>query len=163
MVNSALDQWGIAMKQGKETVHAFTERAIRATEAGTLIPPIVYLPRSLRRQKMMLTTDNLALTVDPPTVEENHVKIAAADPVGFLIAVMHGQPIPSFEVTKDGGVRLAYEVAELNTRIRAAEYLGHKATIRTGRPKHAGRTKDHEAMVARVGAALQNHNDGEDE
>lgn len=152
------------MRQGKETVHAFTERAIRATEAGTLCPPIVYLPRSLRRQKMMLTTDNLALSVDPPTLEENHVKIAAADPVGFLIAIMHGQPIPSFHVTKDGGVEMFYEVAELQNRIRAAEYLGHKATIRTSsKQKDKNRGADHAAMIARVGAAVNTHNEQDDE
>lgn len=149
----------------RETVHAFTERAIRATEAGTLIPPIVYLPRSLRRQKMMLTTDNLALTVDPPTVEENHVKIAAADPVGFLIAVMHGQPIPAFHVTKDGGVQLEYVVADLTHRVRVAEYLGHKATIRTAArgQRHKQATKDHEAMIARVGAAVTDHNEQDED
>lgn len=149
-------------RKNKEGLNAFTERAIRATEAGTLIPPIVYLPRSLRRQKMMLTTDNLALTVDPPTLEENHVKIAAADPVAFLIAVMHGQPIPAFHVTKQGGVEVFYEVAELQVRIRAAEYLGHKATIRTtAKGKHRERDKDHQAMIARVGSAIDTHNEDE--
>lgn len=151
------------MRKKVENLHAFTERAIRATEAGALVPPIVYLPRSLRRQKMMMTMDNLGMTVDPPTQEENHVKIQAADPVAFLIAIMHGQPIPSFHVTKDGGVEMHYEVAELQVRIRAAEYLGHKATIRTGKhPRHKQRGDDHNAMVARVGSAINQHNEDED-
>lgn len=146
-----------------ESLHHYTERAIKATEAGALIPPIVYLPRSLRRQKIMLTADNLALTVDPPTMEQNHVKIAASDPVGFIIAVMHGQPVPSFAITKDGGVQIHYEVADLTLRLRAAEYLGHKATIRTtARGKDKQRGADHEAMIARVGVAVGQHNEDED-
>lgn len=148
------------MRRNKETLHAFTERAIRATEAGTLMPPIVYLPRSLRRQKMMLTTDNLGLSVDPPTLAENHLKIQAADPVAFLIAIMHGQPIPEFRVTTQGAVEVYYNTPDMVQRIRAAEYLGHKATIRTGAIKGNDNheKKAHDAMVARAAAAVEEHN-----
>lgn len=148
----------------RERLDHYTENAIRATEAGKLIPPIVYLPRSLRRGPARLTVQNLALTIDPPTVEENHVKIADADPVSFLIAIMHGQPIPSFRVTRDGGVEVFYEVADLTMRKQVAEYLGHKATIRTiNKPRDKQRSADHDAMVARVGASLQAHNDESDD
>lgn len=107
----------------------YTERAIRATEAGALIPPIVYLPRRLRGQKVRLTEDNLRYTVDPPTVAENHVKIAGADPVGFLIAIMNGQPIPEFRVARNGAIDLYYSVPEFADRMKAATYLANKATI----------------------------------
>lgn len=113
----------------RERIDDFTERAIRSTEAGKLIPPIVYLPRRLRGSKVRLTEDNLRYTVDGPTVAENHVKIAAADPVGFLIAIMHGQPIPEFRIARDGAIDVFYAVPEFETRVRVAKYLAGKATI----------------------------------
>lgn len=115
----------------EQRLKAFTERAIEATEAGALIPPIVYLPRRLRQANLRLTEDNLCLKVDPPTIEENHVRIAAADPVGFLIAMMHGQPIPAFEVGRQGEIIVRYEIADLAARTRIATFLANKNTIRT--------------------------------
>jgi hypothetical protein len=94
----------------RERLDDYTERAIRSTEAGALIPPIVYLPRRLRGQKVRLTEDNLRYTVDAPTVAENHVKIQGADPVGFLIAIMHGQPIPEFRIARNGAIDMFYSV-----------------------------------------------------
>lgn len=113
----------------RERLDDFTERAIRSTEAGKLIPPIVYLPRRLRGQKVRLTEDHLRYTVDGPTVAENHVKIQAADPVGFLIAIMNGQPIPEFRIARDGAIDVFYAVPEFDTRVKVATYLANKATI----------------------------------
>jgi hypothetical protein len=113
----------------RQRIDDFTERAIRATDAGKLLPPIVYLPRRLRGQKVRLTEDHLRYTVDAPTVAENHVKIQAADPVGFLVAIMNGQPIPEFRVTANGAIDLYYAVADMDVRVKVATYLANKATI----------------------------------
>lgn len=115
----------------KQSLDAYSERAMRATDAGKLIPPIVYLPRMLRGHNKRITVDEVRITTDPPTIAENHVRIAGADPLGFLIAMMHGQPIPSFEITADGAIKVRYEVPDLATRERIAKWLGHKVTIRT--------------------------------
>ncbi len=120
----------MASTRRRETFDEYTERAIRATETGKLIPPIVYLPKMLRGQKVRLTVDNLALTRDPPTIKENHLRIAEADPVGFLLAIMHGQPIPSFRVTKNGSIEIDYEVPDMARRERVAKWLGSRVTLR---------------------------------
>jgi hypothetical protein len=134
----------------RERLDDFTERAIRSTEAGKLIPPIVYLPRRLRGQKVRLTEDNLRYTVDPPTVTETHVAIAGADPVGFLIAIMHGQPIPEFRIARDGAIDVFYAVPEFETRTRAALPRG-EATAEpdplqgvAGQPRRAARVRRHD-------------------
>lgn len=118
------------MTRARETINEFTERAIRATDAGKLIPPIVYLPTHLRGRNLRLTVDHVKLTMDPPTVAENHVRIAQADPVGFLIAVMHGQPIPAFHIENDNSVTVKYEVADFDRREKIAMYLAGKVTMR---------------------------------
>lgn len=148
----------------RQNLHQYTERAIRATEAGKLIPSIVYLPRLLRGQPINLTADALCLTMDAPTVEENHVKIAQADPVGFLIAVMHGQPIPEFRVTRTGGIELYYSVPELETRMRSAEFLARRSTMRRRLQGQGGledrdSDRDYRAMVARAEGALRESNE----
>lgn len=142
----------------REKLSSYTERAIRATEAGKLIPPIVYLPRLLRSKSVLLQTDmpdTAAYRVAPPTVEDNVVRIQECDPLGFLIAVMHGQPIPEFRVTDTGNICLYYAVPKLQERMRAAEYLaapkrGPKPGMKFGGA--SGNTPDeddaHDAMIA---------------
>lgn len=113
----------------KNSVKQFTERAIEATDLDELIPPIVYLPQRLRAQGIRLTVDNLRLTIDPPTLKENHVRIAKADPLGFLIAMLNGQPIPSFEITSNGAVKIRYWVADQHARERVAKFLASRVTV----------------------------------
>lgn len=137
----------------RKRLDEYTERAIRATETGALIPPIVYLPRRLRGQKVRLTEDHLRYTVDAPTVAENHVKIAGADPVGFLIAVMNGQPIPEFRITRDGAIDLFYAVADFPERVKVARYLADKATLvrqydGTGWTGDKNVKREYDAMIA---------------
>lgn len=124
----------------RERLRAYTERAIEATEAGALIPPIVYLPRRLRQSGLRLTEDNLCLKVDAPTLEENHVRLAGADPLGFLIAGMNGQPIPAFEIGARGDIVVRYEVLDLDTRLAVAKWLANKNLIRVDVP--AGRRRN---------------------
>lgn len=121
----------MAPRNRRDTLKKFTDRAVRATDLGQLIPPIVYLPQKLRAHGLRLTVDNLRLTVTPPTVAENHIRIAEADPLGFLIAIMNGQPIPSFQIQKEGSVRVIYEVAEVPFRTEIAKFLAGKVTLRT--------------------------------
>lgn len=145
----------------RERIDDFTERAIRASDAGKLIPPIVYLPRRLRGQKVRLTEDNMRYTVDPPTVAESQVAVAGADPIGFIIAVMHGQPIPEFRISREGAIDVFYSVPDFETRFRAARYLGDKQTLRPvgkawrGNPEAL---KEYERMI-REGAAAALAND----
>lgn len=114
----------------RDKLTAFTERAIRATDLREQINPIVYLPSRLRAHQQRLTIDQIRVTVDPPTVAENMIRIKEADPLGFLIALVNGQPIPTFTITAEGSIMVKYEVANLHTRERIAMWMANKVTIK---------------------------------
>lgn len=117
----------VNMKRGsRDRVKAYTERAMEATDAAALIPPFVYLPRRLRQSGLRLTEDNLVLKVDPPTLKENHERLANADPLGFLIAAMNGQPIPEFVIGPRGDIVINYHVADFGTRLDVAKWMANK-------------------------------------
>lgn len=156
----------------RQKLSSYTERAIRATEAGRLIPPIVYLPRLLRSKPVLLTTDmpdQASYRCEPPTLHDNEVRIREVDPLGFLIAVMHGQPIPEFRVTNTGNIALYYAVPKLQERMRAAEFMsgvrrGPKlGTRRGGASGHKDETHDDAAYAAMLeGAASRASGDARD-
>lgn len=97
----------------RETLKQFTERAISATVDGTLIPPTVYIPVNLRRRGVARVPETV--TLNPKTDAEIDNQIALADPVGFLVAIMQGQPIPCFEVGKTN------DVLEVRLELRAPD------------------------------------------
>lgn len=141
------------MRKPPRNVRELTERATEDPALEALIPPIVYLPSRLRGKELRLTADNLRLTVDPPTVAENHLRIAKADPLGFLIALMNGQPVPAFEITPEGSVKVRYEMADLDKRMEIARWLGARVTITKTEIRNTPRTgetspADWDAMVA---------------
>lgn len=141
----------------RDTFKHFTERALEAVDAGTLINPIVYLPKRLRAHGIRLTEDNLRLVVDPPTIEENNVRVAAADPLGFLIAMMNGQPIPSFEIEKQGAIIIHYEVPDLDTRERIATFLSRRMLQRYI-PTDRAATAAWDATIRARADSLDTHN-----
>ena len=134
----------------KETLKAFSERAIEGALTRTFIPPIVYIPASLRKRGSRL---NLAdhVTLNPASEAENDQRIAKADPVGFLIAMMQGQPVPAFELSKAPNgtsiIKLDWRVADLMLRSEIAMEL-----IRLRRrARDAGKsTDDYDAMIAKA-------------
>lgn len=143
-----------------ETLIAFTERAIDATFKGALIPPLVYIPAKLRRIKDVRINVDGDVTINPATEAENVIRVGLADPVGFLIAIMQGQPIPRFIVERDGDgqkVRADFEAPPLDARLRAAEILArHKGTKL--KPGDDG----YDAMIARAASeGVRGKSDGE--
>lgn len=151
-------------RNGHDTLEAFTERAKLAVDAQEGIPPIVYLPAKLRAHGIRITVDHLRLTVDPPTVAENHVRIAEADPIGFLIAIMNGQPIPTFILEGVGDntqVRVKYEVPEFRTRKEIATWLATRVTFHpfNGRkpvsPQKEAHQREYDAMIEQVADGVQ--------
>jgi hypothetical protein len=134
-------------KGSRDTEKAFTERAIEATEAlqvsNALVSPLVYVPRTLKAHQYRLTVDDLKITMQPEDIAENHARIAKADPLGFLIAAMNGQPLPEFRVQKDGTVRVNYTVLTVQERLDLAKWLGHKVTMKI--PKGIDKMKKNNA------------------
>lgn len=133
------------MRASHETLKAFTERAVAATIDGTLIPPTVFIPAGLRKRRVRVREMH---TLNPADAAENELRIAQADPVGFLIAVMQGQPIPSFEVRETKGkviVETHYTIPDLNTRTDAARALRARNRIKND-------DREYQAMIERAAA-----------
>lgn len=132
-----------------DTLRAYTERALHATYTGELIPPIVYVPAKLRRGKQRLNFKG-HVTTNAKTPEEIEAQIAAADPTGLLIALMQGQPIPTFQITAPDAtgrveIATAYEIADLPLRADIA----FKLSVRQRNRKRA----EDAAYAARVAEA----------
>lgn len=130
----------------RETLTQFTERAFRASFDGTLIPPQVYIPVNLRKRVARITEK---VTLNPKTDAEVEQDIALADPTGFLVAVMQGQPIPAFEVRKAGDqveIILVMQTPSLELRTEAATKLA-TIRIRTKLKPDSVERKQYERMI----------------
>jgi hypothetical protein len=73
----------------------YTELAMSLV--GGKLPSIAYLPPAIRGRRARMTTEGIS-TEHPQSVEEQVTRIVHADPLGFLIAMMHGQPVVTFRV-----------------------------------------------------------------
>lgn len=136
----------------RKSLEEYTERAIRATESGTLIPPLVYIPMRMRARLARTMEDGVTVTTNPATVEENNLRVANADPVGMLIAMMQGQPIPSFEIRagKQPGelaVFTNFMVADIPLRAEIAMKL---VAMQRRIPRTDAEAAQYEAMIKRA-------------
>jgi hypothetical protein len=76
------------------TLLKHTEAAMALLEGK--IAEVVYLPPDVRKNKLRLKANGHATTA-PLTAKETLDRILAADPVGFLLAIMNGQPVVTFD------------------------------------------------------------------
>lgn len=130
------------MELPRESVSAQVKRVIRSSIE--LIPPMVYVPLKMRKKGVRVA--GRRLTTKKPTVQENIQRIVEADPVGFLIAVMQGQPLPVFRVTGcDNAFEVAvdFETPNYEARLNAAQFLASRATIEAP-PTQKAPSKQHE-------------------
>lgn len=101
-----------------KAMRAFTEHAL--AQVQEVIPNIGYLPPTKRpKQRHILVLSDKPITEVKPNLE----RIAMADPVGFLSAVMHGQPVQVMKVAKGGTVTTEWHNADLNLRTHIAKHL----------------------------------------
>lgn len=120
----------------------YTERAM----AGFAIPTFCFVPRELRPGE-----GKLSVKISASDIIDNHKRIADADPLGWIIAVMNGQPIPHFSV-EAGELKLTYCIPDMEARERAAQWLGNRVTFKApssyikqrGVVTHA---QDYDAMI----------------
>lgn len=90
-------------------------------EAG--VPPNVYLPPMINGVK----TKAISLQA-PVKVSDNIVRIhTEGDPIGQLLALANGQPVPTYIITDTGECKTIYETATLAQRISIAKWLGDRA------------------------------------
>jgi hypothetical protein len=79
----------------------YTEAAMALLQGK--IAEVIYLPPDVRKNRVRLNSHGHATTA-PFTASEQLDRIVAADPVGFLVAVMNGQPVVTFGI-EDATVR----------------------------------------------------------
>jgi hypothetical protein len=136
------------MRASREKLKDYTERAVRATLDGAMIPPVVYIPAGLRKRKVRVREEYV---MTPPSEDEIDLKIAAADPAGMLIAIMQGQPIPVFKLEERDNkivVTTDYEIPDLALRASVATDLIERKRRRDTRAKKG--TPEYESMIARA-------------
>lgn len=147
----------------RKTGSEYTEHAL--ADVRRVIPRIVYLPARLRGHNQYLSLDALQVRVSGPEIIDNHARIQEADPLGFLIAKMHGLPIPRFELecghpgcpiprhcedehhaATPCKVRITYHTPSHREQEEAAKWLASRVTFRS---PNAYQYKDHAHATAR--------------
>lgn len=113
----------LGVRRGNRTKLAkYTERCLNALDLSDM-PPVVYVPYGLRRE-VRLAWDG-SVTKAPPDAKENLLRVSRSDPLGLLVAMMQGQPVPTYRVTKDAegkfSVQTDLEVPTLELRAHIAE------------------------------------------
>lgn len=64
---------------------------------GGKVPSMVWLPPGIRQRKTRVDTNGV-VTNQPHSQDEINARVLQADPIGLLIAIMNGQPIPRFRL-----------------------------------------------------------------
>lgn len=131
---------------------------------GKPIPTGVFLPPAMRKAPRKI----VAFTTRAPTVDQKLLRIEQeVDPVGLMVAIANGQPIPTYYIDEDGNQQVIYESLDLNNKHRQKMimFLAEKALPRVVQTlKQKSKSEDGsstwEATIAGAAAALENE-DGE--
>ena len=113
-----------------KNIEKHTANALKAVQDGAHVPANVFLPPALRKTQIFQGT--------PPDVQAQRARIEnEADPVGLLIAIAIGQPVPEFHVSESGEVGVTYETLSINNRYRlkVIEYLADQVLKGQDTPK----------------------------
>ena len=135
----------------------YTAAALKAVDEEAHVPAHVYMPPALReKQDVQYIFKN-----KPPSIDQHLARIEAeADPIGLLIAIAIGQPVPEFNVGPDGEVQVEFQTLPINNRYRmkAIEYLADKVMpSMTMSKKHTKKSDGTEAWEATLTAAASRH------
>lgn len=135
----------------------YTAAALKAVDQEEHVPAHVYMPPALRNaQPAQYIFKN-----KPPDIDQHLARIEAeADPIGLLIAIAIGQPVPEFTVTPEGGVSVEFQSLPINNRYRmkAIEFLADKVMpSMTVSKKHTKKSDGQETWEATLTAAAGRH------
>ncbi len=128
---------------------AHTTRAMKLEE-GT-VPEAVFVPPAIRGKMVTL---QYVTNGRPTDISTHMVRIEQeADPVGMLIAVANGQPIPTFQIDDEGNTLVVYESLTLVDRLSVMKFLADKILPRMSINKKIDPKKDDtwEATLTNVG------------
>lgn len=99
-----------------------TKQALMSVTEGRKMPAGVYVPPALRGKQPTVVYETRSAA--PVSVEENLVRIQEeADPLGLLIAIANGMPIPNWVVGENGELSVEYTSAGLSERRQVAQRL----------------------------------------
>lgn len=135
----------------KRELKKYTTRAMKLEE-GT-VPEAVFVPPAIRGK---MTQVQYVTNGKPTEISQHVVRIEQeADPVGMLIAVANGQPIPTFRVTEEGDVEVVFETLPLADRIPVMKFLADKILPRMSVNKkiEPGKDDEWEATLENVGSS----------
>lgn len=137
----------------------YTAAALKAVEDNNHVPAHVYMPPALRDNKQV----QYIFKNKPPEIEQHIARIEAeADPIGLLIAIAIGQPVPEFSVGPDGEVTVDFRSLSVDNRYRmkAIEYLADKVLpSMTMTKKHTKKSDGQETWEATISAAASRSGD----
>lgn len=136
----------------------YTAAALKGVEDKEAVPAHVYMPPALRENREV----QYVYRNKPPEVDQHIARIEAeADPIGLLIAIAIGQPVPEFHVDKDGEVSIDYQTLPINNRYRmkAIEYLADKLLPDTKMTKKYTKKEGSETWEATISAAASRNED----
>jgi hypothetical protein len=109
------------MAKKDNNLRACTEHALAQVEEA--IPTIGYMPPSKRpsRKHIIIVSETA-----PTEVKQNVERLAFADPIGFLSALLHGNPVATHVIQADGSVKTEWHNATLEHRAVIARYFADK-------------------------------------
>ena len=138
----------------------YVDQIEKPLKAGRPVPTAVFLPPASRKGQRKV----VAFTSRPPTVDQKLMRIEQeVDPVGLMIAIANGQPVPTYFVDESGEVQTVYETLDLNNKHRQKMimFLAEKALPRVvqtlkQKSKSEDGTSTWEATIASAASALEN-------
>lgn len=129
-------------------IEQHTALALKSVQDGAHVPQHVFLPPAMRKVQVFEGT--------PPDVRGQVARIAnEADPVGLLVAIAIGQPVPQFSVDPDGNLSAVYETLPLSNRYRlkVIEYLASQVLAgNTESPKQGSEDQGWAAAIRNAAA-----------
>jgi len=106
----------------KRNLKKYTTRALKLEEGN--VPQAVFVPPAMRG-KAVLT--QYVINDKPVDIQQHVVRIQQeCDPVGLLIAIANGQPVPTVTIDESGEPTAAFETLPLKDRITVIKFLSDK-------------------------------------
>ena len=95
----------------------------------TAVPEAVFLPPAIRGR--IVTTEYEVKGSKPVDISQHVVRInMETDPVGLLIAIANGQPVPTIRINEQGEQEVIYETLPLKDRVPVIKFLSDKVLPR---------------------------------
>lgn len=110
----------------KRELKKYTTRALKLEEGS--VPTAVFVPPAIRGKmvNVQYVTDGKPIALDTHIIRIQD----ETDPVGMLIAIANGQPIPTFTINAEGETIIAYETLSLKDRVPIIKFLSDKVLPR---------------------------------